>query len=94
MLEVGTNFWPFPVPIVKKDGRWFFDTEAGKEEILNRRIGKNELATLQVVRAYVEAQREYASRDRDGDEVLEYAQQLASTPGHERRALLAARPGW
>jgi Protein of unknown function (DUF2950) len=81
VLEVGTNFWPFPVPIVKKDGRWFFDTEAGKEEILSRRIGKNELEVLQVMRAYVEAQREYASRDRNGDEVLEYAQHIASTPG-------------
>ena len=81
VLEVGTNAWPFPVPIVKKDGRWFFDTEAGKEEILNRRIGKNELAVLEVMRAYVDAQREYASRDRNGDEVLEYAQHLASTPG-------------
>ncbi|HVM49977.1 MAG TPA: DUF2950 domain-containing protein [Candidatus Acidoferrum sp.] len=81
VLEVGTNLWPFPVPIVKKDGRWFFDTEAGKQEILNRRIGKNELAVLQVMRAYVGAQREYASLDRNGDEVLEYAQHLASTPG-------------
>ena len=81
MLEVGTNFWPFPVPIVKKDGRWFFDTAAGKDEILNRRIGKNELEVLQVMRAYVDAQREYASRDRNGDEVLEYAQRIASTPG-------------
>jgi hypothetical protein len=81
LLEVGTNSWPFPVPIVKKDGRWFFDTEAGKEEVFHRRIGKNELATLEVMRAYVDAQREYASRDRNGDEVLEYAQRLASTPG-------------
>jgi hypothetical protein len=81
VLEVGTNFWPFPVPIVKKDGRWFFDTEAGEEEIFRRRIGKNELATLDVMRAYVDAQREYASRDRNGDQVLEYAQRLASTPG-------------
>jgi hypothetical protein len=81
VLEVGTNFWPFPVPIVKKDGRWFFDSEAGKDEILSRRIGKNELDTLEVVRAYVQAQREYASRDRTGDEVLEYAQRIASTPG-------------
>jgi hypothetical protein len=81
ILEVGDNFWPFPVPIVKKDGQWFFDTEAGKDEILSRRIGKNELATLQVVRAYVEAQREYAAKDRDGDEVLEFAQRLISTPG-------------
>ena len=81
VLEVGENAWPFPVPIVKKDGRWFFDTEAGKEELINRRIGRNELMTLQVVRAYVEAQREYASKDRDGDEVLEYAQKLASSLG-------------
>jgi hypothetical protein len=81
VLEVGTNSWPFPVPIVKKDGGWFFDTEAGKEEILSRRIGKNELATLEVMRGYVEAQREYASRDRTGDQVLEYAQRIASTPG-------------
>ena len=81
VLEIGTNAWPFPVPIVKRNGAWFFDTEAGKDEILNRHIGKNELATLQSVRAYVEAQREYASKDRDGDEVLEYAQKFLSTPG-------------
>jgi hypothetical protein len=81
VLEVGTNFWPFPVPIVKKDGQWFFDTDAGKEELLNRRIGRNELATLEVVRAYVDAQRVYASRDRDGDDVLEYAQKFGSSPG-------------
>jgi hypothetical protein len=81
VLEVGTNFWPFPVPIVKKDGGWVFDTEAGKEEVFRRRIGKNELSTLDVMRAYVAAQREYASRDHNGDEVLEYAQRLASTPG-------------
>lgn len=81
VLEIGDNAWPFPVPIVKRDGRWFFDTEAGKDEILNRHIGKNELSTLQSVRAYVEAQREYASKDRDGDDVLEYAQHLSSTPG-------------
>lgn len=83
VLEVGPNSWPFPVPIVKKDGQWLFDTEAGKEEILSRRIGKNELAVLQAMRAYVQAQREYASRDRNGDEVLEYAQRLASTPGNK-----------
>jgi hypothetical protein len=81
VLEVGTNSWPFPVPLVKQTGRWYFDTAAGEDELLNRRIGRNELATLEVMRAYVDAQREYASRDRDGDEVLEYAQRLASTPG-------------
>lgn len=81
VLEVGANAWPFPIPIVLRDGRWLFDTAAGKEEISNRRIGKNELAVLESMRAYVDAQREYASRDRDGDEVLEYAQRLASSPG-------------
>jgi len=81
VLYVGANSWPFPIPIVKKDGQWFFDTEAGKEELLNRRIGDNELSALETVRAYVEAQREYAAKDRDGDEVLEYAQKIRSTPG-------------
>jgi len=81
LLEVGDDLWPFPVPIVKKDGGWFFDTDAGKDELLSRRVGKNELATLPVMRAHVEAQREYASRDHDGDGVLEYAQRLVSSPG-------------
>src|ERR1022692_4453 len=81
MLEVGEHSWPFPIPIVKQDGKWFFDTEAGKEEILNRRIGRNELETLQTVRAYVAAQHEYASRDRLGNEVLQYAQKFDSSPG-------------
>jgi len=80
-LEIGPNAWPFPIPVVKREGGWFFDTEAGKEELINRRIGKNELETLQTMRAYVQAQREYAARDRDGDEVLEYAQRLISTEG-------------
>jgi len=81
VLYIGENSWPFPIPIVKKDGQWFFDAEAGKDELLTRRIGDNELSTLEAVRAYVEAQREYASKDRDGDEVLEYAQKITSTPG-------------
>jgi hypothetical protein len=81
VLELGNDHWPFPVPIVQREGRWFFDTAAGVEELANRRIGGNEVETLQAVRAYVQAQREYASRDRDGDEVLEYAQKIFSTPG-------------
>lgn len=82
VLEVGDQAWPFPIPLVKQaDGQWFFDTEAGKEEILNRRIGRNELATLQSARAYVDAQREYASRDRVGSGVLQYAQKFVSSPG-------------
>jgi hypothetical protein len=81
VLEVGDDFWPFPVPMVKLDGRWCFDARAGKDEILSRRIGRNELSTLRSMRAYVDAQREYASKDRDGDQVLEYAQKFRSTPG-------------
>ena len=83
VLHIGENSWPFPIPIVKQDGQWFFDAEAGKDELLNRRIGDNELATLEAVRAYVQAQREYAIKDRDGDEVLEYAQKFASSPGEK-----------
>jgi len=83
VLELGADLWPFPIPLVKKDGGWFFDTDAGKDELLSRRVGKNELATLPAMRAYVEAQRDYASTDRDGDEVLEYAQRLVSSPGKQ-----------
>jgi hypothetical protein len=83
VLEIGFELWPFPVPIVKTEGGWVFDTAAGTEELLNRRIGSNELETIEVLRTYVLAQREYASRDRDGDEVLEYAQHVLSTPGNK-----------
>lgn len=81
ILQIGDNDWPFPIPLVRQTDGWKFDTAAGIEEVLNRRIGRNELEVLRVLRAYVQAQREYASRDRDGDEVLEYAQQLVSSPG-------------
>jgi hypothetical protein len=80
-LEVGTNSWPFPVPLATQDGKWFFDTVAGDQELLNRRIGKDELETLDVVRTYVDAQREYASTDRRGDGVLQFARRLISSPG-------------
>lgn len=81
ILLIGSESWPFPVPLVKRDGRWFFDTLAGKEEITNRRIGQNELTAIGVCRAYLEAQRRYASQDRDGDEVGEFAQALVSSEG-------------
>ena len=80
VLQLGADAWPFPIPLVKADGQWHFDTEAGRQEVLNRRV-RNELGALSVCRAYVDAQREYAGKDRDGDEVLEYAQRLRSTPG-------------
>jgi hypothetical protein len=78
VLSIGDIDWPFPIPIVKKGEGWSFDTEAGKEELLNRRIGRNELNVIEVMRAYVDAQHEYVSKDRDGDEVLEFAQKVAS----------------
>jgi hypothetical protein len=81
ILELGDDLWPFPVPIVKTNGGWYFDTAAGKDELLSRRIGTNELGTLEVMRAYVDAQREYATEDHDDDQVLEYAQRLVSSPG-------------
>ncbi len=81
ILVVGNRGWPLPIPIVKKGETWVFDTMAGKEELLNRRIGRNELNTIQTCLAYVDAQREYAMKDRDSDKVREYAQKFWSTPG-------------
>lgn len=81
IIHVGPEEHPFPVPIVQKDGKWRFDTEAGKEEILNRRIGENELGAISVCHGYVAAQYEYFSQDRDGDDVLEFAQRVSSTEG-------------
>jgi hypothetical protein len=81
LLIIGKNEWPFPIPLVKKDNRWVFDTASGKEEILNRRIGENELKTIQVLLAIVDAEREYAMEDRDSDSVLQYAQKFISEPG-------------
>jgi len=81
VIEVGEDLWPFPIPLVKESAGWHFDTEAGLDEIITRRIGRNELDVLKSMRAYVDAQREYASQDRDGDGVLEYAQRLDSSAG-------------
>ena len=80
-LELGLDGWPFPIPLVKQDGQWFFDTAAGREEILARRVGMDELGAINVCNTYVAAQREYASQDRLGDGVPAYAQFLHSTPG-------------
>ena len=91
-LELGTNGWPFPIPLVKQGDRWFFNTAAGKTEILNRRVGRDELGAIDVCRAYVEAQREYASQDRLGDGVLAYAQFLRSTPGTHDGLFWPAKP--
>jgi hypothetical protein len=81
ILRVGNNDWPFPIPLVKIGNNWSFDTKRGKEEILSRRIGENELGAIQTCLAIVDAQREYAAMDRDGNGLLEYAQKLNSTEG-------------
>lgn len=83
-IDIGKDKWPFPIPLTRLDsGKWFFDTEAGKQEILARRVGANELETIKVCRAYLEAQREYASVDRDGSGVLKYAQHFISKHGKD-----------
>lgn len=82
IVEIGEKLWPLPFPVQKgDDGKWFFDTFTGFEEIINRRVGENELETIDTMRAYVDAQLDYADEDRDGDGVLEYAQQLISSVG-------------
>lgn len=94
IIYVGNDDWPMPIPIAKTpDGKWFFDTEAGKTEILARRIGENELNAIQLCRAYVEAQREYAGKDRDGSDVVKYAQRIRSTPGKMDGLYWDATPG-
>jgi hypothetical protein len=81
VMVIGKDAWPVPFPIVHGKKGWHFDTAAGIDEILARRIGEDELATIATLRAYVDAQTQYASADRDGDQVLEYAQKVISTPG-------------
>jgi hypothetical protein len=83
VLLIGDEAWPVPIPIVRTGERWRFATEEGEDELVNRRIGGNERNAIYVLRAYVDAQRAYATRDRDGDGVLQYAQKLASTPGKQ-----------
>ena len=93
VLVVGEKDWPFPIPLMKKGDQWFFDTKAGKDEILNRRIGQNELYTIQTLLAAVDAQREYAMKDVDGDGILEYAQKARSDPGKKNGLYWATKEG-
>jgi hypothetical protein len=81
VLRIGSDDWPFPIPLVKRGDRWQFDVRRGRDEILARRIGRNELYTIETCLAYVDAQREYYAEDRNGDGILEYAREFASTPG-------------
>ena len=80
-LVVGNKDWPLPVPIVKQGGKWHFDSKQGRNEILYRRIGANELDAIQVCRGFVEAQHEYASEPHDDSGINQYAQKIISTPG-------------
>ena len=93
VIHVGPDDWAFPIPLVKVGERWRFDPRQGREEIIARRIGRNELYTVQTCLAYVDAQREYYAEDRDGDGLLEYAQQFASTPGKRDGLYWATKPG-
>lgn len=82
IITVGRDNWPMPVPVVQRDGKWVFDSKAGLEEVVNRRIGENELSAIATCRAYAVAQWEYYTQgDWDRDGVAEYAQKLLSTPG-------------
>jgi hypothetical protein len=82
-LSVGIEDWPLPIPIVEEGGKWRFDSAAGREELLYRRIGRNELDAIEVCRGYVEAQFEYAAQKHDGALVNQYAQRIVSTPGKQ-----------
>jgi len=81
ILVVGNDDFPLPIPIVKQKGKWFFDTKVGREEILNRRVGENELNAIEICRGFDEAQHEYAMEKHDGSKVNQYAQNILSNPG-------------
>jgi hypothetical protein len=94
-LLVGNEDWPFPVPLVKRGGKWFFDSKAGRKELLYRRIGSNELDAISVCRGYVEAQEDYALQQRSINDVNQYAQRIVSTPGkHDGLAWQDADGKW
>jgi hypothetical protein len=81
ILLVGNDDFPLPIPIVKQKGKWFFDTKVGRQEILNRRVGANELNAIEICRGFDEAQHEYAQEKHDDSKVNQYAQRVLSTPG-------------
>lgn len=92
-LAIGSDDWPMPIPLVKQPGGWVFDADAGEEEIVARRIGRNELDTIQVCLAFVDMQREYAEADRNGDGTLEYAGRFFSSPGKRDGLYWPTTPG-
>jgi len=94
-LVIGADKWPVPIPVVEVGGTWRFDSEAGREEVLYRRIGRNELDAIAVCREYVEAQHKYATERHDGSRVNQYAQRVISTPGkHDGLAWRAPDGTW
>lgn len=93
VFSLGNEGYPYPIPLVKSRNAWRFDVKAGKEELLNRRIGRNELKAIDVMHAYVEAQREYAAKDRDGDGAWEFARKIRSTPGKKDGLYWSAKEG-
>ena len=93
VLQVGADDWPFPIPLVRKDGAWRLDTAAGADEILKRRIGANELQTIDVMNGFVAAQEDYAGAPHDGIPAGAYAQRVRSTPGKEDGLYWEAKPG-
>jgi len=95
IVFVGNDNFPLPIPLVKQKGKWFFDTKVGREEILNRRIGGNELNAIQICRGFVESQHEYALEKHDGSKVNQYAQRIISSPGkHDGLAWQNADGTW
>ncbi len=82
-LVVGEEDWPLPIPLARKGKKWYFDAKAGRDEILYRRIGANELDAIQICRGYVEAQEEYSSTIHDDSGINQYAQRIISTPGKQ-----------
>src|SRR6266568_8868428 len=95
IITVGNDDFPLPIPIVKNKGKWMFDTKVGREEILNRRIGTNELDAIAICRGFVEAQQEYALEKHDDSKVNQYAQRIISTPGkHDGLAWQNADGTW
>ncbi len=93
VLVIGSKQWPLPIPLVRTGGSWRFDTRAGAREVLDRRIGHNELGAIEVCRAYVDAQRDYAAQVHSKDGLLEYAQHFLSTPGNHDGLYWTAAPG-
>jgi hypothetical protein len=93
VLSVGQSEWDLPIPLIKRDATWSFDLDEGRDELLNRRIGRNEANAVEAALAFIDAEREYASVDHNGDSILQYAQKFASSPGVHDGLYWPAQPG-